>query len=126
MKHSCLEEGAVQPSITPGAEARECGSGRQQEEGCRLDIGVGGGWGWVVDWLGPVGRKDLGKGREAVWCVFQLRSEEGVWPRPTSAVTPYMCLFLLQLLPLTPCLLAASLFAAPPHKLPLSASWGPS
>lgn len=78
----------------------------------------------AVDWLGLVGRKDLGKGREAVWCVFQLHSkksrpEEGVWPRPTSAVTPYMCLFLLQLLPLTPCLLAASLFAAPPHRLPL-------
>lgn len=32
----------------------------------------------------------------------------------------------MQLLPLTPCLLAASLFAAPPHRLPLSTCWGPS
>lgn len=43
-----------------------------------------------------------------------------------SSDSVYVPLFLLQLLSLTPCLLAASLFAAPPHRLPLSTSWGPS
>ena len=59
----------------------------------------------------------------------QRRASGSGWgsgPGPTSAVTRCMCLFLLQLLPLTLCLLAASLFAAPPHRLPLSTSWGPS
>lgn len=45
---------------------------------------------------------------------------------PTSAVTLHVPLFLLQLLPLTPSLPAVSLFAAPPHRLSLYTSWGPS
>lgn len=99
-------------------------------------------WGWEgsrvgADW-GVGGREDLGEGR-GVRCGVPRgsprspdQSGESGWgwgsapPSHLSSDSVYVPLFLLQLLPFTPCLLVASLFAAPPHRLPLSTSWGPS
>lgn len=88
-------------------------------------------------WLGLVGCEGFGKGRIAVAALPRCslmslgqRGESGSGGAPPqshlSGDSVYVPLFLLQLLPLTPCLLAASLFAAPPHRLPLCTSWGPS
>lgn len=120
-----------------GKRVRHAGASVLEKEGTQKRFLWGGRWAAKA---GPgSGRRDAGPMVSQDWArsrlgLFPIALQQGVsgcWgggdlPQSQLCGDPSVCFSLLQLLPLTPCLLAASLFAAPPRRLPHSASWGPS